>query len=193
MEYSIRKSKRNMIVLSSSFLILYFITEGLFFLLMGPTKLNPLQSGIKKILYLIPFGYLMLIFVDYFRYYHLKVLQITTIAILIFDVVTMGIEFSNGLIANVPKIVLYLISVIWIIAIIIWMILLFFPNRKDYPALISIRKYAICPILIFVFGFSIPFFVKPDNIFNALQLLCIIGAIPYIFTIDFAMKVQLKK
>jgi len=193
MEYSISRTKRNLIVLSSSFLILYFLIVGLFFLIMGPTKLDTLQSGIQKMLYLIPLGYLLLVFIGYFRYYHLKVLQMTTIAILICEVVMMGIQFANGLIANVPEFILYPINAVWIIATIIWMIFLFRANMKDFPAILSIRKYAVGPILIFLIGFSIPFLVKPDDNFAALQILCMICAIPYIFTIDFAMKLQLKE
>ena len=193
MEYSISRTKRNLIVLSSSFLILYFLIDGLFFFIMGPTKLDTLQLGILKMLYIIPFGYLVLVFVDYFRYYHLKVLQMTTIAMFICEVVTIGIQFANGLIATVPEFVLYAISAVGIIATIIWMIFLFSANMKDYPAVISIRKYAVGSILIFLIGFSIPFLVKPDDNFAALQILCMICAIPYIFTIDFAMKLQLKE
>ena len=193
MNYAIDKTKRNMIIFSSAFLILYFVVVGLFFLIMGPSKLDTLQFGIKKMLYLIPFGYLMLIFFDYFRYYHLKVLQIATITILTCEVVTLGIQFANVLVAALPKFILLTINAIWITATIIWIIFLFIPKMKDYPALISIRKYAMGPVLIFLIGFSIPFIVKPDNTFVALQILCIICAIPYIFTIDFAMKLQLKE
>jgi len=193
MEYSIRKSKRNRIIFSSAFLILYFVVVGLFFFIVGPTELDTLQFGIKKMLYLIPFGYLMLIFFDYFRYYHLKVLQITTITIFTCEVVTLGIQFANVLLATLPKFILLTINAIWIIATIIWIIFLFIPKMKDYRAMISIRKYAMGPVLIFLIGFSIPFIVKPDNTFAALQLLGIICAIPYVFTIDFAMKLQLKE
>lgn len=182
-----------MIIFSSVFLILYFLIVGLFFFIVGPTELDSLQFGIKKVLYLIPYGYLMLIFFDYFRYYHLKVLQITTITILTCEVVTLGIQFANVLLATLPKFILLTINAIWIIATIIWIIFLFIPKMKDYRALISIRKYAMGPVLIFLIGFSIPFIVKPDNTFAALQLLCLICAIPYIFTIDFAMKLQLKE
>jgi len=182
-----------MIIFSSAFLILYFVVVGLFFLIMGPSKLDTLQFGIKKMLYLIPFGYLMLIFFDYFRYYHLKVLQIATITILTCEVVTLGIQFANVLVAALPKFILLTINTIWITATIIWIIFLFIPKMKDYQAMISIRKYAMGPVLIFLIGFSIPFIVKPDNTFAALQILCIICAIPYIFTIDFAMKLQLKE
>jgi len=193
MEYSISRAKRNMIILSSSFLILYFLIVGLFFFIMGPTKLDPLQSGIQKMLYMIPLGYLLLVFIDYFRYYHLKVLQMSTIAILTGEIITMVIQFANGLIATVPEFVLYTVTAIWMIATIIWMIFLFMANMNDYPAILSIRKYAVGPILIFLIGFSIPFLVKPDSNFAALQILCMICAIPYIFIIEFAIKLQLKE
>ncbi len=192
MEYSISRTKRNIIIFSSSFLILYFVIVGLFFFFMVPTELNTLQFGIKKILYLIPFGYIMLIFFDYFSYYHLKVLQITTITILTCEVVTLGLQFANVLIATIPKFVLYTVNAIWVIATIIWIIFLFIPKMKDYPAILSIRKYAIGPILIFIIGFSIPFFIKPDNTFAAMKVFGIICGIPYIFIIEFAIKLQLK-
>lgn len=182
-----------MIILCSSFLILYFLVLGFFYFFNGPTKLETLQIIIREILYIIPYGYLMLIFIEYFRYYQLKVLQTTTITILIFEIINRGSQFTNLFNYSLPRFLLPAITAIWTIAAIIWIIFLFIPKMKDYPAMISIRRYAMGLILIFFIGLSIPFLVKPDNIFAALQLLCIICAIPYIFTIDFALKLQLKE
>jgi hypothetical protein len=64
---------------------------------------------------------------------------------------------------------------------------------KDYPGILSIRKYAISSVLVFAFVSTFPFFVKSANSFTTQQLAGLTSAIPYIFTIDFAMKLYLKE
>ena len=198
MKYTIKRTKRNFIILCSSFLIVCQIVLGLFFFFNGPTKLDTLQIVIRNILYMIPYGYLMLVFVDYFKHYQLKVLQIITITILIFEIVTIGCVFINLYNPIISRFILSVISAIWVITIIIWIILLFRPKIKDYTAMLSIRNFAVGMLLFLVVGIipsipSIPSLVKPTNIFAMLQLVSIALAIPFIFTIDFAMKLQLKE
>jgi len=193
MEYTISKTKRNIIILSSSFLILYVLVIGLFFFYKGPTQLDPTQLVIQNIIYIIFYGYLMLVFVDFFRYYKLKVLGISILTILIMEVISRVIQNTNILDLTEARTILFATNVIWIIATIILVIFLFQTKKEEYPGILSIRKYAIGMIPFFVLGATVPLFVKPDNVFAALQLVVLTLAIPYIFTIDFAMKVSLKE
>ncbi len=193
MEYTINKTKRNVIILASSILILYVLTSSLFFFLKGPTKIDTLQIVIQKIIFLIPFGYLMLAFFDYFRHYKLKVLQISIITILIMEVILRANLFTNIFDSIWTKAIFITTNAIWIIATIFLIVFLFQIKMKDYPGILSIRKYAISIILFFVLVTTIPLLGNPVNSFTTRQLVELTFAIPYIFTIDFAIKLYSKK
>jgi hypothetical protein len=135
----------------------------------------------------------MLSFNDYFRHYKLKVLQISILAILIMEVILKANLFTN-IFDSTWKLAIFLTTnAIWIIATIILIVFLFQTKMKDYPGILSIRKYAISIILVFVLGTTIPYLVKPVSFFATQQLVELTSAIPYIFTIDFAMKLCFKE
>jgi hypothetical protein len=193
MEYTINRTKRNIIILASSVLILYVLTSNLFFFLKGPTKIDTLQIFIQKIIFLIPFGYLMLAFFDYFRHYKLKVLQISILTILLIEVILRANLFTNIFDSIWTKTIFITTNAIWIIATILLIVFLFQIKKKDYPGMLSIRKYAISIILFFVLVTTIPLLGNPVNSFTTRQFVEITFAIPYIFTIDFAIKLYSKK
>jgi len=66
---------------------------------------------------------------------------------------------------------------------------------KDYPAILSIRYFAAGLLFYLVLG-MIPMFhilVKPENIVVCLQLVGFTLAIPFIFSLNFAVKCQTVK
>lgn len=192
MEYTVSQTKRNIIILSSIILILYFLGVGLFFFLKGPIKLDTLLNIIQNVIYIIPYSYLMLVFIDYFRFYKLKVLQTAFLAVFIMEIISRGFQFTNLFDMSDTRVMHLATNMIWIVATAISLIFLFQTKIKDYPGIISIRKYVIGIVPFFVLGTSITFMIKPDSIFGTLQLVNITLAIPYIFTIDFAVKLCLK-
>jgi hypothetical protein len=135
----------------------------------------------------------MLVFIDYFRHYKLKVLQAAFLAVFIIEVISRGIQFLNIFDTTDARVIHLATSVIWIVALAILFIFLFQNRIKNYPGMLSIRKYVIGIVPFFVLGAIIPYMVKPESIFAALQLVSMTLAIPYIFTIDFAMKLCLKE
>ena len=195
MKYSINRTKRNLIILCSLFLILFKITMGLYYFFIGPIKMEPLLSGMNNLLYLIPYSYLMLVFVDYFKQTKLKALQIITTIILSVEIVTSVCSFINLYNPLIPKIVISIISSIWFIAIIVWILSLFQTKMKDYIGLLSIRYFAAGILLYLLLGIItlIPGLVKRTDIFAALQLVNVTSAIPFIFSLNFGMKIQGEK
>ena len=193
MEYTINKTKRNVIILASSILILNVLMSSLYFFFKSPAKIETLQIVIHKIIFLIPFGYLMLAFFDYFRHYKLKVLQISILTILIMEVILRANPFTNIFDPIWIKAVFITTNAIWIIATIFLIVFLFQIKMKDYPGILSIRKYAISVIFFFVLVTTIPLFRSPANSLTTRQLLELTFTIPYIFTIDFAIKLYSKK
>lgn len=193
MKYTINRTKRNSIILSSSILILYVLTVRLYFFFKNPTQIDTLQSIIQSLIFIIPYGYLMLQFMEYFRHYKLRVLQISILTIFIVDLILRANLFTHLFDSVWKQAVLIAAIAIWIIATVSLIVFLFQIKMKDYPGILSIRKYAIFSLLIFVLVPTVPFFVKSDNSFANQQLAELTSAIPYIFTIDFAIRLYPRK
>ena len=193
MEYSITKTKRNAIILSSAFLILYVIVSRLYYLICSPTNIDTIPVMVLNIIYIIPFGYLMLSFYDFFRYYKLKVLRICILVIFIMEVFFKAGLFTNIFESTWQRSVFFSTHVIWIIVTVILIVLLSMKKMKDYQGAVSIRNYAISKFIIFVLAGTIPFFVKPANALDVQLLFGLTSVIPFVFIIDFARKVYYKE
>lgn len=192
MKYTINKTKRNLIIFSSAFLIVYSVFFTFIFFFTDPVTPEPLQVGIQSIVFLLAYSYLMLVFIDYFRFHGLKVLQVAALSLLVTEFVTRGFQLSNVLGYTIPKYMNLTFTLIWSISLFVSIVFLFLLKSKDYPAIRAIRWYAVCFILFPVLGATIPLLVKPNDIFITIQLLGLTLAIPYIFSIDFAVKVPLE-
>ena len=190
MNYTINSTKRKLIICCSLFLFLFKVTMGLYYFFNVPTYTAPLWIGFNNLLYIIPYGYIMLVFIDYFKQTQLKGLQIITLILLSVEIVTGVFNFINLYNPLIPKIVLVVINAIWCTALIVWTILLFMAKIKDTPALLSIRYFASGLLLYLVLWMipMIPGLVKPENIYAALPFVSMTLAIPFIFSLNFAMK-----
>jgi hypothetical protein len=192
MEYRINRTKRNRIILCSSFLILHVIISRLILLNTG-TKIDTIEILIRNLSYLIPFGFLMLAFYHYFRHYKLKVLQNSILVIFIMEVILRSSYFLNPDEWTLERAVLLSASTVWITATIILILILFKNKSKVYPGTISIRNYAISSLLVYVLSTTYSFYINPVNPLNTMLLIGLTSAIPFIFTIDFAIKLTLKE
>jgi len=192
MEYTISKTRRNALILSSSFIILYILILRLFFYFNGPEKIDPFQIVSQNIIYIVLFGYIMFVFFDYFRHYRLKVLQIVILIGFITEVIFKSNLLTNILESTWKKAIFLTVNAIWILATIVMIAFLFQAKMKDYPGIRSVRKYAISILFFYVLVPTVPLFVEPDSTFSTQQLVEIIFVIPYVFVIDFAMKLPSK-
>jgi len=193
MEYSINKTKRNIIILSSSILILYVFTIRLFYFFKGPVKIDTVQIVIQHIIFLISYGYIIMAIFDYFRHYKFKVLQISILIILIMEVFFRAFSIARLFVPTWKLTMLFIPIMIWIISNIILSVFLFRIKKKDYPGILSIRNYAISSFVLLNLAQLLLFFMKPAGIFATQQLVELTSAIPYIFSIDFAIKLYLKE
>lgn len=193
MEYTINRTKRNTIILCSSFLILYVLVTRLLFFINSPTRIDIIENLIRNVIYLIPGGYLMLAFFKYFRHYKLKILQISVLIIFIMELIFKSTLFTN-LFESTWKIVFLLsASTIWIVATIVLIVGLLRNKTKVYPGMLSIRNYAISSLFIYVFATTYSFYLNPINPLATKELIELTSAIPYIFTIVFAIKLKLNE
>ena len=193
MEYIISRTKRNTIILCSSFLILYVLVTRILFFINSPTRIDILENLIRNIIYIIPVGYLILAFFKYFSHYKLKILQISVLIIFIMELIFKSTLFSN-LFESTWKIIFLLSATsIWIVATIVLIVGLLRNKTKVYPGMLSIRNYAISSLLIYVFATTYSFFLNPVNPLYTKQLIELTSAIPYIFIIVFAIKLKLKE
>ncbi len=193
MNYTVSKTKRNAIIVCSLFMILYILILRLFFFFNGLEKMDPLQMIIQNVIYIILYGFIMLAFFDYFRHYKLKALQISVLVILISELVLHSHLFADLLGSTWAKAIFLAVNATWILATITVIVYLFRPETKGDPAIPSIRKYATSILFFYVLVTTVPLFVDPASIFSTQQLLELSFVIPYIFTIEFAMKLPLKK
>lgn len=193
MEYTTSKTKRLIIILCSSFLILHVLITRLLLFIDTPTKTETYEQLIQNIIYLIPLGYLLLEFYNYFRHYKFKVLQISILIILIMEIILRSTPFPNPLESTWQKAVLLSASTIWIASTVVLIAVLLKNKTEVHPGLFSIRNYAITSLLIYMFATTYRFYLNPVNPINTLLLVGLTSAIPFIFTIVFATKLNLKE
>ncbi len=193
MIYTITKSRWNMLMGCSIFLILNYLLLGFSSLLLSYSELDPTVKLVSNLLTTIAYGYLMLIISGYFRHFKLKVQQNVTLVILTIEILIRILQSVNTITPTISQSVFAVITPLWIVAVFVWNISLFLIQKENYNALQSIRKYAIAilitPILIAV-GSSL--LLSPETL-NYTDLFSVLIAIPFIFTIEFAFKLRIKK
>ncbi len=192
MEYTITKKKRNSIIFCSLFLILHILITRLP-LLNTETKIDTIEILIRNITYLIPFGFLMLVFYGFFKHYRLKVMQNSILIIFIVEVILRSSFCTNLLDLTLKNAFLISASTIWIAAMTVLIVILFKNRNKDYPGMLPIRNYAISSLIIYGFSTTHSFYIKSSNPLNTMLLVGLTSAIPFIFAIVFAIKLNLKE
>ena len=195
MDYTISKTKRNIIIFSAVFLMLKAIILALVFQSLEPAKPDLVLRVIGQFLQIVVYGYILIMLFGYFKQYELKVLQMITLSILALEIAGSVIQLFSSITGNnVPNHVNLVTTIIWSLAMFIWIIFLFRVPAADFPALISIRKYAVSIFAIVILGAIIPNLI--NQITNNKQyfelLAAIILVIPYVFIVEFAMKLKLK-
>jgi hypothetical protein len=190
MDYILNNTKRNNIIICSSFLILYFLILGLAFLFKDTRELDIIENSILSILFIIAYGYLLFIFVDYFKHYTLKVLKNITLIILIGEILNQVIKLINSFNPVIPHFIFSSVDVIIILSQIVWIIFLFRLKVKDYAAMQSLRRYAFAIIASFILSVTISVITMFSYSYDYVNLMYLPLTIPYIFTIDFAIKLN---
>jgi hypothetical protein len=191
MNYIISKTKRNLIIFSAVLLILKAIILGVVFQSLEPANPDLVLKGIGQFLQIVACGYILIILFDYFKHYKLKELQMITLSILALEIAGSAIQlFSSISEKEAPNHVNLFITIGWSLAMIMWIIFLFRVSAADFPALISIRKYAVSIFAILIFGASIPIFINTRQYFELFA--AITNVIPYVFIVEFAMKLKLR-
>lgn len=193
MNYTISKTNKNVLILSSIFLMLYIVTSRLFYLFMEGTSIEIGQQIIQNILFLIPHGILMLAFFSYFKHYNFKLFQVAILSILVSDLLFKSTLFSNLSESTWKMALLAGTNLIWITSSITLVILLSRNKMKKYPAVRSIRNYSISILLVYIIATSLPFLVSAEDYLTTLHLVELAGIIPYIFMITFALKLCTKQ
>lgn len=192
MEYTITKTKRHIIILCSSFLILHVLITRLLLYIDSLDKIITSNQLIQNIIFLILLGYLLLEFYNYFRHYKLKVLQISILIILFMEVILRSTLFSNLFESIWQKAVLLSASTIWIASAIVLIVVISKNKSIANPGIHSIRNYALSSLVIYVFATTYRFYLNPVNPINTLLLVGLTSAIPFIFTTIYAIKLNLK-
>lgn len=201
MEYSISRTKRNLIIFSAVFLILKAIIIVSVFFAREYAAHDHTLGIILSILQIIPYSYIMLVLSAYFNYYKLKALRMTTLILLLIEISGNMLQYFNQTEMfsraemNVPRFIAIGNGVVWTLIMIVWIILLFRVSATDFPALFSIRKYAISVIAVVLLSGTFPFLI--GHIKDIQQYLgiivVVIGVLPNVFFIEFGLKLPRKE
>jgi len=201
MEYTISRTKRNLIIFSAVFLILKAIIVVFVFFAREYAAHDHTLGIILSILQIIPYSYIMLVLSGYFNYYKLKALRMTTLILLLIEISGNMLQYLNQAEMfnqaerTVPRYIAIGNGVVWTLILIIWIILLFRISATDFPALISIRKYAISVITVILLSGTLPFMIsKFIDIQKYIGIVFVmIGVLPYFFYIEFGLKLPGKE
>jgi len=199
MDYTISKTKRNLIIFCAVFLILKAIIVSAIFFLRESTQHNNTLRIILSILQIIPYGYILIVIAEYFNHYQLKVLRMTTIILLITEISGNMLQYFNQADIysqteiTVPKFIAIVNNVVWTLGMIVWIVFLFRISVTNFPALISIRKYAISALAVIFISGTLPLVINQlIEIQKYLGIVVpVIFLIPYIFFIEFGLRLSL--
>lgn len=184
-------------ILSAAFLAIYTIYNAFFFFGLEPGDVKPDTAIviIRDLLFAIPHIYLLLVLFDYFRYRGWKVLQYTLLLTAIMEMLIKAFHMINQVGSFVPYNFYYTMGegVFWIIVIMVQAIFLLQIKRKDYPEVFSLQKYAVGLILTQIIGFAIPVIFRSENPSSMMLVIRIISSIPYLFLIDFTLRLKSKE
>src|ERR1035437_2604922 len=95
MEYTISRTKRNLIIFSAVFLILKAVIILSVFFAREYAAHDPTLGIILSILQIIPYAYIMLVLSGYFNYYKLKALRMTTLILLLMEISGNMLQYFN--------------------------------------------------------------------------------------------------
>ncbi|MEI8113202.1 MAG: hypothetical protein WCI54_06210 [Bacteroidia bacterium] len=165
-----------------------------------PEKPMWIQWSIERILQIIPYGYIMIVIAEYFNSYKLKVLRTTTIILLLFEISGNMLKYFNQAeIYNqneitVPRFIAIGNAVAWTLIMIVWIIFLFRTSAANFPAVSSIRKYAISVLAVILISGTLPLLInKFVDIQQFMEIaVVVIGVLPYVFFIEFGLKLPMK-
>lgn len=200
MEYTISRTKRNLIIFSAAFLILKAIIVVSVFFAREYAAHDHTLGIILSILQIIPYSYIMLVLSGYFNYYKLKALRMTTLILLLIEIsgnmlqYFNQVEMFNQAEMNVPRFIAIGNGMVWTLILIVWIILLFRISATDFPALISIRKYAISVIAVVLLSGTLPILIGHIMVMQRYLgiIVVVIGVLPNVFFIEFGLKLPRK-
>lgn len=184
-------------ILSAALLSVFTVYYAfyIFALQSGGVKPHVAEVIVMSLLRAIPYTYLLIILFEYFRHQGWKVLQYTLLLMVIFEIVTKAFTIINQVGSLVPHSFKYSMveGGFWFFVIIIQAIFLLRLPRAAYPAVFPLQKYAIALILFQLIAFGIPLLFSSGNFSSMMLVIRIISAIPYLFLIEFALKLDLNK
>lgn len=197
MNYTISPAKRNLMILSAAFLTVYTLYNAYFFhiLMEGAVKPDAAQMVIRDLLFAVPYVYLLIVLFDYFRYHGWKVLQSVVLLAAIIEIASKMVTWVNAMGPLTPTSRYYSMSMglIWFAVILIQAILILRLNRKENPEVFALQKYAVALIVFQLIAFAIPVVIHSANSTSMMVAIRIISAVPYLFLIEFTLKLKSEK
>ncbi len=189
MDFKITNRQKYLFITSATLLILCSIVQGLPQSVTDNINFN--WTPIKNLIFAASYSYVLYIFITYFRHYSLRTLTILTTIILVSELISTIILILNSLLTRDLDGLRTIINILTIIVEIIWLFYLFPLKSKDYSAILSLYKYGIAIIVTFFIALVVTFNLVYSENLSVYGIQDIILAIPYIFLIDFGLKLKI--
>ena len=188
MDFKIKNRQKYLFTTSAVLLILCTIVQGLPQSVKDNINFN--WTPLKNLLFAASYSYVLYIFITYFKFYSLRTLSVLTTILLICELISTFILILNSHTTIDLESLRTVINILTIIVEIIWLFYLFPLKTKEYTAILSLYKYGIAIIVTFFFAIVVTFNLVYSEDLTFFGIQDIILAIPYIFLIDFGIKLK---
>lgn len=197
MNYTISSTKRNLMILSAAFLTVYTLYNAFLFYILQNSEVKPEAEHliIRGLLFAVPHVYLLIVLFDYFRYHGWKILQSVVLVAAIVEIVSNMAKWTGAMEPLNLSSGYYTmgIGLFWVVIILLQAIFLLRLNRKEFPEVFALQKYAVALILTQLVAFAIPVVIRSDDSTSMMLAIRIISVIPYLFLIEFTLKLKAEK
>lgn len=192
-DYKITQSQRQLIILSSIYLILQYVIQGFCFHSDFLTRLYSSEFNILNILSILAYGYLLLTFVSYFKHYKLTKLVTLTWIIIITDLIVKQILHATNLFFDIfPETLFSLINLFILVIEIYWAVLILRLNKVNYAAMDTFRHIIFSIIASTILSLIVTAAVVTADLGPNNNIGYILLAIPFFYTIDLTRKLDIK-
>jgi len=188
-DFRITTRQKYLIIISSLLLILHFFVIGL------PKRVTDIINvdlvPFDTVIYALSYGYILYILQRYFDFYSLNTLKIMTRVMLFTELASCIIVILYSLDIIDLMVVKPFLTVSTLIIELLWIISLMQIKNGGYSAVTSLYKYSLAIIVTFFIGLTIALIIAfVLEIISIYNIQYIVLSIPYIFIIDFAVKLN---
>jgi hypothetical protein len=191
--FTIKKDHRNYMIICVSLLMIHFTYLGVSELFPHLTTFSLGQNRFVSVLMLVVETYYYYFLFNYFKHYQLNFLKNITLFMMVADAGSQLTYLANTFEMYLPEVITSFFSLLAFVCLIIWIILVLRLDKTQYSAIPSLKKSAKLMIAsIVVAGLISGVTLFSEDLFMYYGLTYLPIVIPYIFIIEFTLKLKSK-